>query len=166
MFKFTNFFKNRFKEFGKLKGKITGLFKDELKKESEQLTLDFREAILKDNIGLARLKPKTIDRKKRLKLSNPKKPLYGKGEASNKSYANMMSVKKITNGYIITPKSGQHHSKKVTLKKLFVYHEDAQREHTEKRPAMQIILDRSKKEKQKRKINIDPKTFDVRITKK
>ena len=160
---FSQFFKKRLEFFKKLPDKVAKLLQDQRKEEAENLIKNFRSGILDDKLGLARLKKKTVRRKKRQGFTNPKKPLVGKGSGSKNSYANMMKASKIIRGYKVAPKAGRHWSGNISLRKLYVYHEDAQRPGTPKRPAMQIVL--YLKPPKVPKLKVDPKRFTVKLRK-
>lgn len=164
MLNFTDFFKKRFQEFKKLPAKLENLLNRNLTKQGNAIIKDFKQGILNDSLGLARLTKKTIAKKTRQGFKNPDKPLVGRGKDSKASYANMMALTKIKNGVKIAPKMGPHWSYEVSLKKLYVYHEDSQRVSPPKRPAMQIVL---KKYKEKiPSINIDTELFTVELKNK
>jgi hypothetical protein len=162
--KFTAFFKKRFANFKKLPDEIAKLFKKGTEKEADRLIKNFRSNVLNDSLALARLKKKTIRRKRRQGFKKASTPLVGKGASNKRSYANMMEAVSIKNGYKVKPKSGQHWSGKVALRNLFRYHEDAKRWHTPKRDAMQKTLDKNPPKVPK--IEITPKLFQVRLLKK
>lgn len=164
MIKFTDFFKKRFQEFKKLPEKLEGLLRNNAKKQGKAIIKDFKQGILNDSLGLARLTKKTIKKKTRQGFKNPDKPLVGRGKDSKASYANMMALTKIKNGVKIAPREGPHWSYEVSLKKLYVYHEDSKRVKPPKRPAMQIVL---KKYKDKiPSIDIDTDLFTVELKNK
>lgn len=164
MLKFTNFFKKRFEEFKKLPEKLEKLLNNDVKRQGKEIVKTFKEGILDDSLGLKRLTPRTVSRKTMEGFDNPDKPLVGKGDSRKNSYANMMKITNIKNGVKIAPKNAMHWSKKVSLKKLFVYHEDSKRILPPKRPAMQIVLKKYKPSVPK--ISIDTETFEVELKKK
>ena len=151
-----NFFK-KISQLAALPVKIERLWKNERRIEAERIVKEFRKGILNDSLGLARLKKRTIRRKELQGFKHPTKPLVGKGRGSRRSFANMMEAKKtVKNGYKVAPKNKQHWTGTIELDLLFIYHEDAKRKHTPKRPALQIVLDRTKKNRKKKTV-IDKK---------
>lgn len=164
MLEFTNFFKKRFKKFKELPKKIESLFNRDIKRQGSEIIDNFKEGILKDSLGLKRLTPKTITRKTRQGFDNPDKPLVGKGRRNRNSYANMMRLSNIRNGVKISPKNAMHWSKTISLKKLFVSHENSKRILPPRRPAMQIVLGAYKPKVPEIKINTE--TFEVELKKK
>jgi len=166
MTKISDNFKKRLKAFKNITKKVRRIFSSLQKNKAEDIKKDFTEGILNDSLGLARLKPKTIKRKINKGYNNPEKPLVGKGSSSSSSYANILGITKIKNGVKIGPKKGMHHSGKISLKKLFLAHENAQRTNTPKRPALQIVLRKYKGKAKKPVIKIDPNTFEVEVKNK
>lgn len=73
--------------------------------------------------GLTPLKSETILSKQEKGFSKPSTPLYGEGESDERSYLNMMEVKKTKNGWSVGPSKRLHHSRKIRLKKLLEVHE-------------------------------------------
>jgi len=164
MIKLTNFFKQRLNNFKQIPKNIRNLMTNQLSKNANDIMFLFKTGILNDKLSLARLKKRTIYVKKKSKMRYPTRPLVGKGNSNKDSYANMMVATKIINGVKIAPKNNMHHSDKISLAKLFLAHEDAQRLGTPKRQAMQKVIDNYSKEQDN--VVIDPITFNVRIIKK
>lgn len=161
---FTKQFFDKFKKFFGLPEKVKKLLTDESKKTADLLIKNFRDGVQNDKLSLARLKPGTLKTKRRQKMPFPNRPLVGKGIKEKNSYANMMERKKIKNGWRISPKQKLHYSKKITLRKLFLAHENALRAHTPKRPALQIVTKKQKKFFPS--IEINPINFEVRLKRK
>lgn len=165
-FRLTDVFKNKLKNLKNIPKKINSIIQDRTIKESEEVINDFKKAVKKDNIGLKRLKQKTISVKERKGFSNPGKPLYGLGTGSQRSYMNMMTKKKIKYGVMIEPANISHWTGNVTLKKLFRIHESKEaRNKIPRRPVMEKILNLRKAKKKKFNFVVDS-GFDVIVSKK
>jgi len=164
LFEFTKKFFDKLKKISLIPSKLKKLLSNKTKDKAKNIVKKFSQGILNNTLELASLKKRTIRKKVRMGFEKPETPLFGLGDKSKESYANMMEVVKIKNGYKVKPKNKLHHSKKITLKKLFFAHEDAKRNHTPKRPALQIVL--SKIKDKYIDINIDSKTLEVKVEKK
>lgn len=95
-----------------------------LKRDSLKLVNNFREGIKQNSFRLERLKDGTIQRKRRLGYERPRTPLYGKGdEKRDKSYMNLLRIRKLKNGYKVYPSIAKHYSGRINLRLLFYVHE-------------------------------------------
>jgi len=94
-----------------------------VKRDALGVITEFRMGIKKNSLGLDPLSMRTIDKKRAEGLKKPIYPLYGVGPDDVDSYMNMMVVKKIDNGYEVTPSEEWHHTEKIKLDHLFQIHE-------------------------------------------
>lgn len=95
-----------------------------VKRDVVEINILFHDGIKKHKLGLDRLSPVTVGRKERMGYEKPKHPLYGAGDSEgNRSYAGMMNITNIKNGYKLAPSRRLHHSRKKKLKELFDIHE-------------------------------------------
>ena len=84
----------------------------------------FHDGIKNNAFGLKKLKDETIERKRRLAMELPEVPLYGRGDdKKDRSYVNMLRLRKLKAGYRVYPSKAMHYSKKVKLDKLLYVHE-------------------------------------------
>jgi DNA-binding cell septation regulator SpoVG len=88
-----------------------------------ELIQEFQKGLRNNSFGLTPLKEATIEGKIRNGYSKPDNPLYGLGDRSDKSYVNMMRIRKLKNGYRVQPSKGKHHKSGLALRDLFVVHE-------------------------------------------
>ena len=72
---------------------------------------------------VARLKAKTVARKRRLGYTKPETPLYGLGDRDTHTYINMMRIYALRDGYRVAPGRKVHHQSGLKLRDLFVVHE-------------------------------------------
>ena len=93
------------------------------KRDAYGVVEEFRQGIIKNNFKLQRLAESTIRSKRTRGYSRPNAPLYGLGTDSDRSYLNMMRVAKLKSGYKVQPSRGNHHSGRITLRKLYLVHE-------------------------------------------
>lgn len=93
------------------------------KKDAIGLIRTFREGIIKNSFRLKALQPPTVMRKRAKGLPKPKTPLYGFGELKDKSYLNMLRIRRLKKGYRVAPSWAKHHESKLKLRDLFVVHE-------------------------------------------
>jgi len=94
-----------------------------LKRDATNLIEEFQKGIKQNNFGLQKLQKATIDGKLKMKYDKPETPLYGLGDRSEKSYINMMRIRKIKNGYKVYPSWAKHHKSQLALRDLFIVHE-------------------------------------------
>jgi len=101
-----------------------GLIDAKLKRDAVSLVKIFHDGIKNNSLGLQTLSRLTIDSKRRLNLPAPETPLYGKGDKEpDKSYMNMLRIRKVKGGYTVQPSIARHHKSKLRLRDLFEVHE-------------------------------------------
>jgi len=84
----------------------------------------FHDGIKDDTFGLEDLAESTIKRKTSQGFSQPDTPLYGKGdEDKERSYVNMLNVRKLKNGWKLYPSWKKHWTYKIQLRELLYIHE-------------------------------------------
>ena len=93
------------------------------KKDAIGLIRVFREGIIRNSFRLKALGGKTIARKTAKGLPKPKTPLYAFGELEDKSYLNMMRIRRLKKGYRVAPSWARHHESQLKLRDLFIVHE-------------------------------------------
>lgn len=114
----------KIKRINKIPELSLGLVFTILKRDSCLLIKNFKEGIKRNAFHLERLKSGTIQRKRTLGYTDPNIPLYGAGdEIKDKSYINMLRMRKISNGYRVRPSIAKHHTADLTLRHLYNIHE-------------------------------------------
>ncbi len=93
------------------------------KKDAIGLIRVFREGIIRNSFRLKALGESTIARKRAKGLPKPKTPLYAFGELEDKSYLNMMRIRRLKKGYRVTQSWTKHHESELKLRDLFIVHE-------------------------------------------
>jgi hypothetical protein len=93
------------------------------KRRALKLIERFRSGIKDDQLGLRRLRPRTIARKERRGLDAPGTPLYALGPARRNTYMNMMRISQLKKGWRVAPSKARHHESKLSLAALFTVHE-------------------------------------------
>jgi hypothetical protein len=94
------------------------------KKDAMKFITTFHNGIKRDTFALARLKEASIQSKARQGMSQPERPLYGKGDREKKkSYMNMLRIRKTKNGWQVFPSWGKHHKANLQLRQLLKIHE-------------------------------------------
>lgn len=94
-----------------------------LKREAIVFIKIFQDGIKNRTFRVKSLKQSTIDQKTKLGYSQPETPLYGKGFDDERSYINVLEIKKLKKGYKISPSNKKHHKSDLTLKELLLIHE-------------------------------------------
>lgn len=107
---------------------MEGIINTYAKRDAEETIKEFKKGIKANNFRLEPLKPRTIAQKSSMGYEKPRTPLYGAGEQEDKSYINMMQIRKIKKSknqvsYKIYPSWAKHHKAKISLKDLFIIHE-------------------------------------------
>lgn len=95
-------------------------------RKGDALTLvkNFKKGIKTNSLGLEKLKDGTIKRKRSLGMELPETPLYGKGDGDkNRSYINMLRLRKLKNGYKVAPSWAKHWNSDLKLEDLYTIHE-------------------------------------------
>jgi hypothetical protein len=113
----------RIKDIPKL---VNGYMEVTLKEDAVGLIDTFHDGLINNDLGLYPLAEQTVINKIRLGFGSPENPLVGKGDdrqSAKDSYANMLRLQKIKNGWKVVPSKALHWSGKVTLDKLFAIHE-------------------------------------------
>lgn len=122
-FKFsTNFqaVKSRIKRLPKLVSETADTI---AKKDAVAVIEAFREGIKQNTFNLKPLLEVSRQNKIKQGYSRPSNPLYGKGEDDDRSYINVLKIRKIKNGYRIFLSWKKHHSGNISLRLLFFIHE-------------------------------------------
>lgn len=94
-----------------------------LKRDAIGFIEEFQKGIKSNNFGLRKLQKATIDGKIRMKYDKPETPLYGLGDRSEKSYINMLRIRKLKNGWKVYPSWAKHHDSQLALRDLLIVHE-------------------------------------------
>lgn len=85
----------------------------------------FHDGIKNNTLRLERLAFMTIQGKRGKGYEKPSSPLYGGGDTEgNRSYANMLNIVKRGKKWILEPSTRKHHSGNITLRELFLIHEN------------------------------------------
>lgn len=121
--KFSNSFHAKMARIQRLPTMIEGTMMGHMKSSATGVIEEFKKGLRMNNMGLEKLKEATIASKTRKGYEKPENPLYGLGDRSEKSYINMMRIRKIKNGYKVYPSKGKHHSSGLSLADLFKVHE-------------------------------------------
>lgn len=94
-----------------------------LKRDAIGLIKEFQKGIRSNNFGLKKLQQATITGKLRKRYDKPETPLYGLGDRSEKSYINMLRMRRIKNGWKVYPSWAKHHKSPLALRDLLIVHE-------------------------------------------
>lgn len=99
---------------------VTGM----LKRDANRLIELFHDGIKYDDFNLEQLSDETVQRKDAKNYQFPNSPLYGAGDDQEpNSYANMLRIKELGNGWKIYPSKARHHDSNISLEGLFRIHE-------------------------------------------
>lgn len=94
------------------------------KRDIVEINIIFHDGIKDNKLSLDKLADITLRSKVRKGYEKPDSPLYGAGDSEgDRSYSNMMIIKKVSNGWKLEPSNKLHHSRKIKLKDLFTIHE-------------------------------------------
>lgn len=122
--KFSNSYNAKMLRIKRLPEYVPDMMIGALKKDAVGIVKTFHDGIKNDTLELEFLKPATIQQKDRKGFENPDSPLYGKGDdAKDRSYSNMLRIRKLKNGWKVYPSRAMHWSGKITLNHLFQIHE-------------------------------------------
>jgi hypothetical protein len=121
--KFSNEYEARLKRIARLPQMVEDNVVSHLKGIANDVIDTFQKGIRYNNLGLEKLKEATIQGKLRKSYPKPETPLYGLGDREDKSYINMMRIRKLKNGYKIYQSKAKHHKSSLTLEQLFRVHE-------------------------------------------
>lgn len=103
---------------------ILGLFSAIRKKDAGRYMKNFHDGIKNNSFRLKKLEDGTIARKEGQGMEFPRTPLYGRGDdKKDRSYVNMMRIRKLKNGWRVKPSIAKHYSGNVKLRTLFFVHE-------------------------------------------
>jgi len=98
-----------------------------IKKDALGVIKAFQEGIRNKTFNMRPLQEKTIKRKISKGMPKPDTPLYGWGDMEEKSYINMLRLRRYQTGnkimWKVRPSKAMHHSKKIRLDWLFDVHE-------------------------------------------
>jgi hypothetical protein len=121
--KFSNEFHAKLARIARLPQMVEDTMMGHLKGSATGIIEEFKKGIRMNNMGLRNLKEATIRGKIRAGYPKPETPLYGAGDREDRSYINMMRIKKVKNGYKVYPSKGKHHKSDLKLNDLFRIHE-------------------------------------------
>lgn len=121
--KFSNSFQAKVARIARLPQMMEDTMMGHLKGSATGVIEEFQDGIRMNNMGLQKLQDATIKGKLRKGYDKPETPLYGLGDKSEKSYINMLRIRKIKNGYKVYPSKAKHHSSGLALNDLFKVHE-------------------------------------------
>jgi hypothetical protein len=112
------------KRIARLPTLVLGLLSAIRKKDASRYIKNFHDGIKNKSFRLKKLERGTIIRKERMGMEFPRTPLYGRGDdKKDRSYVNMMRMRKLKNGWRVKPSIAKHYSGKVKLRTLFFVHE-------------------------------------------
>ena len=95
------------------------------KTDADGLVREFHNGIKNDTLGLTRLKPETVEQKKKQGKPKPSVPLYGLGDlAGDRSLSNALMIRKLKSGYKVSFSNRKHHSAGMKLSELWLIHEN------------------------------------------
>jgi len=113
--------KKRIANLPKIQGEICMAL---LKKDADGLVKEFHNGIKNNTLDLEPLAPATIQYKTDNNLPRPEAPLYAHGDdEKDRSYVNMLQVKKLKNCYKVVPSKKKHHTSDLPLDVLLQIHE-------------------------------------------
>lgn len=121
--KFSLDYQAKIKRIARLPQMMEDHITSQLKGLASEIIDEFQKGIRYNNMGLKPLKDTTISSKRRKNYPLPENPLYGLGDTEDKSYINMMRIRKLKNGYKIYPSKAKHHKADLPLSALFIVHE-------------------------------------------
>lgn len=123
--KFTSEFYKKQRRIENLPKFYVNMMMGKTKKDAIEFIKLFQQGIKYNELGLIKLKDGTIKQKKNMNYKKPETPLYGAGlDIDNKTYINMLRVKKLKNGWKVYPSWGKHHKSKLPLRALLEIHEN------------------------------------------
>ena len=121
---FSNDYLKRLQRLKNLTKDGIALLKAPLHRDALLTMKNFKEGIKTRAFGLKELTPGTIKRKQLLGQERPETPLYGMGdEKKRNSYINMLRIKNIKGGFMVSPSKNKHYSRKIELNRLWAVHE-------------------------------------------
>lgn len=82
----------------------------------------FRKSLREGKLRLVRLSETTIQDKRNKGYSRPEVPMYGMGDSSDRSYINLISVRRTQKGFRVGPIGSMKHHGGMTIHSLAVYH--------------------------------------------
>jgi len=100
-----------------------GVASSSRKRDAHNLVSYWRTGLRSNSLGLAPLKPRTVQRKSAMNFAKPNSPLYGLGLEGVRTYIKGLRVFKTSRGFVVRMIDGRHHSSKLSLKSLFIVHE-------------------------------------------
>jgi hypothetical protein len=93
------------------------------RKDADLFVKKYREGLMRNDLGLEPLKPKTVRRKRAQGYTRPASPLYGLGMDGTRTYTSSVRPYKIKNGWRVNVLDVKHHEADVSVKTLFHIHE-------------------------------------------
>lgn len=122
--KYSNNYLKKLSRLRNLSKEAMAMLKAPLKRDALLTMKNFKEGIKNRSFGLKKLEDGTIRRKQLLGMERPDTPLFGKGdEQKRNSYINMLRIKHVKGGYMVTPAKTKHWSRKIELNRLWKVHE-------------------------------------------
>ncbi len=121
-FTYSSNYHAKMKRLQRLPKMMNNFFNTVAKKDAVGLIDTFREGIINNEFGLEPLKPSTV--KQKAGMPKPNTPLFGLGDTIEKtSYLNMLRIRKVKNGFRVSPSWAKHHKADLQLRWLFMIHE-------------------------------------------
>ena len=122
--KYSSAYEAKRKRIQRLPQFIPGMVEGHIKRDLLEIRDMFHDGIKDDTFGLERLAESTKSRKSSKGYPRPSAPLHGKGDMElNRSYMNMLIMRRTSKGWKLLPSTKRHWSGKITLRELFVIHE-------------------------------------------
>lgn len=120
--KFSNTYAAKRKRIARLPVLVNDAMQGQIKGHAEKFIKIFHDGIKKDDLGLRQLEAITIASKQ--KYSQPETPLYAAGDDQKNSYANMLRLRKLKNGWKVYPSKARHWKSGIPLDKMLIIHEN------------------------------------------
>jgi len=102
---------------------VNSAFETQIKKDAVAVIEEYKKGMRKNNFGLEKLSPVTIEQKENQGLPRPRAPLYGKGDLEKNSLINALSLRRIKNGWKIMRRRAKHYKADLPLNVLLAIHE-------------------------------------------
>lgn len=94
------------------------------KKDAKGIINEYQAGLKKNNLGLQKLHPFSIEKKIENGYSKPRNPLYGEGDSLDRTLYNGIEIKKKGNRYYVQFSRKKHHKAKLTIAQLQRIHEN------------------------------------------
>jgi len=93
-------------------------------KDALGIVIAYQEGISKNSLSLSKLHSFSVRRKKEAGYQKPRTPLYGAGDAMERTLYNALEVIKKNKRWIVRFSRKRHHASKLTLNQLHLIHEN------------------------------------------